>query len=328
MRALVAMEPDPAWDDLVPSVELRFCDGDVAAIDAALDDNIEILLTDAMPSSDERCSGLRWLQLLSAGTDQLAGHPLMKHDIRVSNAAGASAVHIAELIVARLLYHTKELRAFAELQRQHHWPDRVAMARPGLRDKRALIIGYGGVGRETARLLSAFGMRIVAVTRNPRQKRYLGYAPSPGFGDPDGILPEQYLTSNALHDVLPSADVVVLAVPLTPKTNHLIDARVLAEFKDSAILINVARGGVVDTDALIEALDAGQLAHAYLDVFEQEPLPPDSSLWNHSRVSITPHMAGVMPDVTPVLRDLFRQNLWRYIDGQPLINELERERFV
>ncbi len=328
IKALVAMDADAAWDDLPPGVELQFCAGDVAAIDAALDDDVEILLTDAMPSTDERCGGLRWLQLLSAGTDQLGGHPLMLRDIRVSNAAGTSAAHIAEFIVARLLYHTKELHAFDELQRRHRWPDRVAMARPGLRDKQALIVGYGGVGRETARLLAALGMRIVAVARSPARTPYHGYMPTPNFGDPDGMLPGQIIAPDALHEALAAADVIVLAAPLTPATYHLIDARALASAKDSAILINIARGAVVDTPALLEALDNGLLAHAYLDVFEQEPLPSNSPLWDHPRVSITPHMAGVMPDSAPALRDLFRQNLRRYIVGQPLINQLERQRFI
>jgi len=328
IKALVAMDADATWDDLPPGVELQFCAGDVAAIDAALDDDVEILLTDAMPSTDKRCGGLRWLQLLSAGTDQLGGHPLMLRDIRVSNAAGTSAAHIAEFIVARLLYHTKELRVFDELQRRHHWPDRVAMARPGLHNKQALIVGYGGVGRETARLLAAFGMRIVAVARDPARTAYHGYMPTSYFGDPDGMLPEQIIAPDALHEAVAAADVIVLAVPLTPATHHLIDARALASAKDSAILINIARGAVVDTTALLEALDTGLLAHAYLDVFEQEPLPSDSSLWDHPRVSITPHMAGVMPDSAPPLRDLFRQNLRRYSDGQPLINQLDRQRFI
>jgi phosphoglycerate dehydrogenase-like enzyme len=158
IKALVTMEADADWSDLPAGVELKFCAADVAAIDAALDDSVEILLTDAMPSTDERCRGLRWLQLLSAGTDQLAGHPLVQRDIRVSNAAGTSAAHIAEFIAARILYHTKELHAFNQLQRRHQWPDRIAMSRPSLRDKQALIIGYGGVGRETARLLTADGI--------------------------------------------------------------------------------------------------------------------------------------------------------------------------
>jgi phosphoglycerate dehydrogenase-like enzyme len=237
-------------------------------------------------------------------------------------------MHIAEFILARLLYHTKEFRAFEELQREHRWPDRVAMSRPGLRGKQALIIGYGGVGRETARLLTTLGIRIVAVAHQPGRTPYQGYTPHPDFGDPDGHLPEQIVTPDALHDVLPDADVIVLAVPLTPETHYLIDAAALARTKASAILINIARGGVVDTQALLAALDAGRLAHAYLDVFEQEPLPPDSPVWDHPRISITPHMAGVMPDAETALRDLFRQNLPRYINRLPLINQLDRRRFI
>jgi phosphoglycerate dehydrogenase-like enzyme len=171
-------------------------------------------------------------------------------------------------------------------------------------------------------------MRILAIARDPKRTEYHGYTPTTDFGDPNGVLPEQILAPDALHDILPAADVIVLAVPLTSATHHMIDARALAQAKASAILINIARGAVVDTGALVDALDDGRLSHAYLDVFEQEPLPPDSPLWDHPRISITPHMAGVMPDSTPALRHLFRQNLQRYIEDRPLINELDRRRFI
>jgi phosphoglycerate dehydrogenase-like enzyme len=152
--------------------------------------------------------------------------------------------------------------------------------------------------------------------------------PYPGTGDPEARLPERIVATAELHDAQAEADIVVLAVPLLPSTQHLIDAAALARMKQSAILINVARGPIVDAAALLAALDREQLAHAYLDVFEQEPLPADSPLWKHPRVSITPHIAGAAPDFAPKQRDLFLQNLGRYRSSQPLINQLDRETFV
>ncbi len=324
--ALIAMESDAGWQS-PPGVELRFCATDGASIEAALDEKVEILLTDELPPGAERASGLRWLQLFSSGTDQLFGHPLIRRDIRLSNAAGTSAAHMAEFILARLLYHTKQLRAFEQLQQQHVWPDRIGMSRPSLRGKTALVIGYGGVGRETARLFNVLGMRIIAVTRDGNRASYRGYASHPDFGDPEATLPERVVAPDRLHEVLPPADVIVVAAPLTAATKHMINAAALAHTKPEAILINIARGGVVDTAALVDALDSGRLAHAYLDVHEQEPLPASSPLWDHPAISITPHMSGVMPDPVPALRDLFLQNLERFRDGRRLINQLEPQTF-
>ncbi|HMO57135.1 MAG TPA: D-2-hydroxyacid dehydrogenase [Roseiflexaceae bacterium] len=327
MNVLITTHAPEEWAGLPAGLRVAFCGYSAPEIDRAMTSDTEILVTDALPTALERCSGLRWVQLLSAGANQLIGHPLAAREILFSSAAGISAVYIAEHVVARVLYHTKELRTFERLQHEHSWPDRSAMARPSLRGQMALIVGYGGVGRETARLLSAFGMRIIAVTPDGVRRPYRGYLPYPAAGDPAASIPEQVITPAALHEVLPVADVLVLAVPLTPATRGMIDAAALAQMRSDAILVNVARGAVVDTSALLAALDARQIAYAYLDVFEQEPLPPDSPLWNQPRVSITAHMAGVMPDDSERYRDLFLQNLVRYRAGEMLLNQLDRRAF-
>jgi phosphoglycerate dehydrogenase-like enzyme len=329
MIALTTKEVGAAWADLPADLELRVCEPDPAAVDAALADDVEILVGETLPTENARAAGLRWVQLASAGTDQLIGHPLMRRDLLVSSAAGINAVPIAEFILARILYHTKELRAFEQFQRSHTWPeDRESLMNPALHGMRALLVGYGGIGRETARLLSTLGVWITAATASAERKPYDGFLPYAGTGDPDARLPESFVSTDQLHDALADADVVVLAVPLLPDTEHMIDAAALGRMKGTAILINVARGPIVDTEALVAALDRGQLAHAYLDVFEDEPLPADSPLWDHPRVSITPHVAGGMPDFAPKLRELFLENLGRYRSGQRLINQLDRETFV
>jgi phosphoglycerate dehydrogenase-like enzyme len=154
------------------------------------------------------------------------------------------------------------------------------------------------------------------------KRTYDGYLAYPGIGDPDASLPERIVPPDALTDVVPDADVIAVSVSLNPSTFHLVNAALLARCRPSAILINTARGPVVDSEALVRALDAGQLAHAYLDVFDEEPLPPDSPLWVHPAISVSPHMAGVMPDAALKLEQLFLANLERYRRGERLINQL------
>jgi phosphoglycerate dehydrogenase-like enzyme len=322
INALIVEDVGKRWTNVPADVNLHFCAGDPASLDAALNDGIEILITDAMPTAADRWGGLRWVQLMSSGTDQAVNHPLRAEGKLISSAAGICAVHIAEFILARLLYHSKNFEIFQQHQSEHRWGDRVALAGPSLRGQHAVIVGYGGVGRETARMLSAMGMRITAVMRDPTHRRYDGFLPFEGIGDPDASLPERLVATADLASMLPDADAVILTVPLNRETHHLIDASTLSAFRPSAILVNVARGGVVNTDDLVTALDNRKLAHAYLDVFEQEPLSESSPVWNHPAISVTPHMAGVMPDTPEKLERLFLANLDRYRRGERLINQL------
>jgi phosphoglycerate dehydrogenase-like enzyme len=328
MRVVISTERPEQWHDLPSDVEAAFCGYGSSDVDAVMDPATVVLVTDALPTITDRCAGLRWVQLLSAGANQMQGHPLAQRDLLLANAAGISADYMAEHVVAQVLSHAKSLRTFDRLQRQHNWPNRVAMARPGLRGTRALIIGYGGVGRETARLLNALGMTVDAVTADGERRPYHGYVPYTGMGDPEARIPERMFRTADLLAALPMADVVVLALPLTPDTRHVIGAAALKQMRPSAILVNVARGGLIDTQSLLAALDAGRFAAAYLDVFEPEPLPPDSPLWDHPLVSVTPHMAGVIANDESRYRDLFLQNLARFRAGEPLINQIDRRRFL
>jgi len=326
MNLLVAYEAAPAWS-VPPGVNLRSCGETPGAITSALTDDTDVLVTDALPEREATAAGLRWIHLMSAGYNQAIGHPLaLRPGLRVSNAAGICAGHMAEFVVGQMLRHVKRWDDFAALQRTRTWPGRAAMATPALRGRRALIVGYGGVGRETARLLTALGVVVDAVQRRAQLKPYRGYLPHPDMGDGTGALPARLFATEKLPEALSEADFVILTIPLTPQTRNLLNARSLAAAKPGAVIINVARGGLIESAALCAGLDAGLLAHAYLDVFEPEPLPADSPLWTHPRITVTPHMSGVMPAAADLQADLLRQNLRRFRAGEPLLNEIPPER--
>ncbi|MCW5549720.1 MAG: D-2-hydroxyacid dehydrogenase [Opitutaceae bacterium] len=315
------------WQLPLDEAIVRVCGDTPAEIAAALAPDTEILVTDAMPAADAATAGLRWIQLMSAGYNQAIGHPLaLRPGLRVSNAAGLCAGHMAEFIVGQMLRHVKRWDEFAVLQHRRTWPDRAAMATPPLRGRRALIVGYGGVGRETARLLTALGVVVDAVQRRAGREPYRGFVAQADMGDPAGALPRRIYALEELTAALPEADFVILTLPLTPQTRHLLNARTLAATKPGVVILNVARGGVIETTALLAALDEGRLARAYLDVFESEPLPADSPLWTHPGVVVTPHMSGVMPVALELQKDLVRQNLRRYRAGEALLNEIPPER--
>ena len=178
-----------------------------------------------------------------------------------------------------------------------------------LAGKTLLLVGLGAIGQHTAQVAAALGMRVLGVRRTASE-------PFPGIEHVAGI--------ESLHDLLPEADFVVLMTPLTPATRGLIGERELRLMKRDAYLVNVARGGVVDEAALVNALRAGWIAGAGLDVFEHEPLPPDSPLWEMTNVIITGHYAGVTPAYDVRAFEVFLDNLRRYRAGQPLRNVVDK----
>jgi phosphoglycerate dehydrogenase-like enzyme len=184
------------------------------------------------------------------------------------------------------------------------------------------VVGYGSIGREVGRLARAFGMRVLG-TRRGGTSETAGYElPALTGGDE----PDRLYGSDQLLDMLPESDYVVLTVPYTSATHHLIDRRALGAMKPESVLINVARGSVVDETALIQALREGSVAGAALDVFEEEPLPNDSPLWKMDNVIISPHVAGFTPHYDDRATALFAENLRRYLAGKPLLNQVERGR--
>ncbi len=240
-----------------------------------------------------RMTGLEVVQTLTAGVDNLRAH--VPDGVTLCNGRGIHDTSTAELALTLILSSLRGVPDFVRAQGRHEWTPRW---RPALADKRVLLVGYGAIGAAIERRLLPFETEITRVARTARE----------------GVHAIAELPS-----LLPDADVVVLVVPLTDETRGLVDAGFLAAMKDGALLVNVARGAVVDTSALVEALDAGRI-HAALDVTDPEPLPEDDALWEAPGLLISPHVGGASSAMWPRAHRLVRDQLHRYAAGEPLWN--------
>jgi phosphoglycerate dehydrogenase-like enzyme len=289
----------------------------------------EILYTLRHFPNPEQAPRLRWIQMHTAGIDHAADHPIMHtQDVEVTTASGIHAVQITEYCLMMMMAFTYKLPLMLEYQHRAEWTrgQHKVFAPYHLRGQTLGIIGYGAVGRELGRAADALGMRVLAVKRDVMHPADHDSYHLPGTGDPEGSIPTRIYPPEALVSMVRECDFVVVIAPLTAKTRHLIDASVLAAMKKTAVLINVARGPVVDEAALISALAANQIAGAALDVFETEPLPTTSPLWARDNVIISPHVAGNAADYHDKTAALFIENLQRYLENRPLLNRIEHER--
>ena len=193
-----------------------------------------------------------------------------------------------------------------------------------LRGRTLGIIGYGSIGREIARLATAFGMQILVTKRDARHVKDEGYN-LPGYGDPEGNLPTRIYPTEATRSMVGECDYIAITLPLTPRTHHMFDEAMFRAMKPSCFVVNVGRGGLIKESDLVRALSKGWIAGAGLDVFETEPLPEDSPLWNMENVIMSPHVSGFSREYDERAVDLFVANLGRYLAGQPLLNSVNRE---
>jgi phosphoglycerate dehydrogenase-like enzyme len=245
--------------------------------------------------------GAAWLHILSAGINAF---PVAELDVPVITCSrGISAGPISEFVLAMMLAHEKQLAAVFR-----HEPVDERLGELG--GRRLAVLGLGGIGGRVAQLGLAFGMQV----RGMRRRR----APLPAA-----------LAGVELVDQVAAlaagADHLVLCAPLTGATHHVIDARVLRQVQPGAHLVNVARGGLVDHGALLDALDAGRVGRASLDVTEPEPLPPDHPLRHHPRVTVTPHLSGLVEQAEPRNWGAFVDNLGRYVEGRDLLGVVDRD---
>jgi phosphoglycerate dehydrogenase-like enzyme len=257
---------------------------------------------------------VRWVQTTSSGVGQrVARLGLAAGDLIVTTARGVHAEALAEFVFLVLLAQTKDLARMQRDQRARHWQRYCGGELPG---KTIAIVGAGQVGARIGAIARAFGMRVVAVVNTPAPERAAG------------LSADQVLGPNALHAALAMADYVVLATPHTPSTERMIDARAIAATKRGAVLINIARGQVVDEAALIAALRSGQIGAAALDVAEIEPLPASSPLWDMPGVLISPHSASTAPSENAKITDIFCHNLACFLDGRfdDMRNVLDKQR--
>jgi len=254
------------------------------------------------------CPRLRWVQGTSAGIGGfLERTGLARTSLVFTTAAGVHGTPLAEFALMGLLYFAKGMPTLERWRQQHHWERHAGRQVAG---SRALLIGLGGVGRAVARLLDAAGVEVTGAGRTERGR------------DVPGVT--SYVATDRIAEVLPGIDALVLACPLTARTRHLIGERELAMMRPGAVIVNVARGAVIDESALIEALTAGHLGGACLDVFETEPLPAKSPLWAMDNVIISPHSASTVADENRLLTDLFIDNIGRWLAGEPLRNVFDK----
>ena len=240
-----------------------------------------------------RLGALRVVQANSAGVDWIA--PSIPAGVTLCSARGTRDAPVAEWVVAAILDSCKGFGRFRRQQEQAQWTHRMPRELAGAK---ALIVGYGSIGRAVGERLRPFGVEVTAVA-------------SRGRADVQG--PE------ALDELLPDADIVIVLLPATPATAGLIDRQKLARLKTGALLVNAGRGTVVDIDALVDELQAGRL-EAALDVTDSEPLPPESPLWKLSNVLLTPHVAGDSPAADQRIYQLVGEQIRRHLGGRPLLN--------
>lgn len=307
--------PDEARDVVRaahPDLEIETCDSYAALPDALVSHEPEVVYgvrfengpypRDALMA----CPSLKWLSVGGSGTDHL--QPWDADHLTVTNAAGVAADMMAEYVLGTLLSFTLDLRGFHRDQRARRW--RSGATVESVAGKTALIVGLGQTGRAVARLLKAVGLGTLGVRANP---------------EPTEDVDEVHGT-DALPDLWARADVVVVCLPLLASSRGLIDQAAFAAMSRRPILIDVSRGSIVVQSALVEALEAGRLRAAALDVFETEPLPPGRALWGRQDVLITPHCSSVYDGWTRRSVEMFTENLGRYRRGEPLGNVVSPKR--
>ena len=269
---------------------------------------------------------LQWVQTHYAGVDTLKNSALWQTDIRITTASGVHAANMAQYAMTQILIWAHRVPNWFSYKQSKGWAKNrwETFVPQELNGKTLGILGYGSIGRELARLAKPFGLKILVTKRDARQPVDTGYA-ADGSGDAEGTLPDRIYPSEATRSMLAECDFVVITLPLTERTQHLFNEEMLKAMKPTAFLVNVGRGGIIKEADLVRGLKKGWLAGAGLDVYEVEPLPEDSPLWEMENVIMTPHISGFTPHYDERATDIFAENLRRYLTGEPLLNLVNRD---
>ncbi len=298
----------PRLDEIENDAEIRFAT-DADELRAALP-RAEVLLgwnfrADSLRAAFDAARDLRWIHWGGAGVDAAMFPELVSSDVVLTNARGVFDRPIAEWVLGMIIGFAKQFPQTLDFQRKADWQYRMTEMVAG---KRVLIVGVGSIGREIAALLKAAGMQVEAIGRSARNDAELG----------------KIHAIVDLHARLPLADYVVLVTPLTADTHELFGAAEFAAMAPQARFINVGRGALVDEPALLDALRSGAIAGAALDVFVDEPLPPDSPFWRAPNCLVSPHMSGDYVGYQTTLAGQFIDNWHRYRRGEPLANRVDK----
>lgn len=320
----------PVWAEglarlkAVPSITIKTLEPKEEARDlpATEAETTHVLFCTFPPRNLEVMHSLKYLQISSAGYSQLFPYRLDQKDIAVCNGLGNFDVPIGEWNISMMVNLARDLRGMIRNQESAIW-DRAAVFQKEIRGSTVGIWGYGGIGRETARLAKALGLYVKVLTRCGVRSRDCIYRVE-GTGDPEGILPDKVFIAGQETEFLSGLDFLVLSIPLTRTTEGIVGERELRTLPRSAFLLNPARGLLVQEHALLRAVSEAWIAGAALDAHYAYPLPAAHPLWRFPNVILTPHISGSTqsPRFLHRIWDIFVQNVERYMGGEPLLNRL------
>jgi phosphoglycerate dehydrogenase-like enzyme len=326
MKLLIALyHPFPLWtapDWLAPRLHKEFPSVQITQLPGPKYEGIEREIADAdacvawsiRPEQFRCATQLKWIHSPAAAVHQLMFPELVNSYVMVTNAREVHGPVVAEHAVAVVLALAKKIPQAIRFQQQHIWAQRRLFEEaPPLTeaaDAEVLLIGYGSIGREFTKRAKALGMRVTAIREHPERGAEEAEAVA-GTADLDSLLPK--------------ADFVVLAAPITPATQHILNGARIARMKPTAYVVNVSRGPLIDDEALISALQRRAVAGAALDVFAEEPLPAGSPYWDLPNVLITPHTAAVTPKLWDRHYKQISENLRRFLAGQPLLGVVDKQ---
>ena len=297
MGVRCAIEP---WDftepEPVPAADLSACE---VILTTGLFDPLRIL---------QKAPRVRWVHSISVGIDAFRRENLQLRELTVTNSKGCNSIPVAEHAIALMMALARGIPSIVRNQTARTWKAEPVKE---LHGSTVGLVGFGEIGMETARRCNSLGMRVLACRKNPDKSA----------GQP--ALADAVFGLDRLEDMLPQIDYLILALPLTDETRHLMDRRKFARLQTGCYLINVGRGDVVHEPALLESLSSGRLAGAALDVFETEPLPPHHPLWEFENVIVSPHRAYDSPRNPKRQMELFLHNLRCYLEGKPLRNVVD-----
>jgi phosphoglycerate dehydrogenase-like enzyme len=288
----------------------------------------ELLLCKRLPHNLDAATDLKLVQIGTVGYEHLKQHNFADRTTRLCNARGLFDTAIAEWNVGMMIALARDLRGMLRNQDHGVW-ERPTRFGAELRSRIVGMWGYGGIGRETARLAKTLGMAVHVLTRDgvkPRRDVFV----LPHVGDPEGKLPDHVFTSGQERDFLGGLDFLILAMPLTQRSNEMVGETELRALPRQAFLLNPSRGPIVKEEALLSALRMGWIAGAALDTHFAYPLPADHPLWRFPNVILTPHVSGIdRGEAFPArMGELFVQNVERFLLGRPLLNEVTREEWL
>ena len=256
----------------------------------------------------KQATSLKWLQTPSAGVDQFADTTIFAHPhVILTKASGTYGRQIGDHVIGFIIAHNHSFLTHHENMKQRKW--QLIFPQKDLRHSTVAIIGFGDLGRQIARKSKALDMEVLVIRKREMEGTQ--------------HIVDTFFTADNIHEAIGKADYVVLAAAGTQATHHLIDSSMITHMKQGSVLINVARGSLVDEKALIGALESHHLGGAYLDVTEQEPLDPESPLWLMENVLITAHCSGLSRNSSSLVYELFTRNLTSFLTGQELQNVVD-----